>query len=276
MNQIVIDTNVFVAAGFNHRSASARILGAVREGCFQLVWNKPTRRETETILRRIPRLSLALRAMTDGHDPRFAGDFHAQRPAAATGDPGHQKLLFGAVATIRYHRRYVICPQRLGEAKSPLRFLRGPRSTWRCYCRGFPEWTLCGLHGPLLVRDHELKALGPGLAPPVTIILAIFASRGTGACPGPCNLPVHSAICRGVGRSLLVAGQRRADHHTGRIGVRTAVISAIAGRAASECRRQYQNNNQYQSLDQNTTAFAPSARRTVLCDTLGFGAIIAN
>ena len=59
MNQIVIDTNVFVAAGFNNRSASARILAAVREGRFQLVWNKPTRRETETVLRRIPGLDWA-------------------------------------------------------------------------------------------------------------------------------------------------------------------------------------------------------------------------
>jgi predicted nucleic acid-binding protein len=57
MNGVVIDTNVFVAAGFNTRSASARILAAVREKRFQLIWNKPTRRETETILRRIPRLS---------------------------------------------------------------------------------------------------------------------------------------------------------------------------------------------------------------------------
>ena len=56
MNKVVIDTNVFVAAGFNTRSASARILSAVREGRCQLVWNEPTRRETETILRRIPRL----------------------------------------------------------------------------------------------------------------------------------------------------------------------------------------------------------------------------
>jgi predicted nucleic acid-binding protein len=53
---VVIDTNVFVAAGFNARSASACILAAVRDGRFQLIWNKPTRRETETILRRIPRL----------------------------------------------------------------------------------------------------------------------------------------------------------------------------------------------------------------------------
>ena len=59
MNGVVIDTNVFVAAGFNSRSAGARILAAVREGHFLLVWNKPTRRETETILRRIPGLDWA-------------------------------------------------------------------------------------------------------------------------------------------------------------------------------------------------------------------------
>jgi predicted nucleic acid-binding protein len=46
MGRIVIDTNVFVAAGFNPRSAAARILAAVREGRFQLIWNEPTRRET--------------------------------------------------------------------------------------------------------------------------------------------------------------------------------------------------------------------------------------
>jgi hypothetical protein len=56
MKGIVIDTNVFVAAGFNSKIASARILAAIREGRLQLVWNEPTRRETEMILRRIPHL----------------------------------------------------------------------------------------------------------------------------------------------------------------------------------------------------------------------------
>jgi predicted nucleic acid-binding protein len=59
MNGVVIDTNVFVAAGFNSRSAAARIVAAVRAGQFLLVWNKPTRRETETILRQIPGLDWA-------------------------------------------------------------------------------------------------------------------------------------------------------------------------------------------------------------------------
>jgi predicted nucleic acid-binding protein len=59
MNGVVIDTNVFVAVGFNSRSAAARILVAVRAGHFLLVWNKPTQRETETILHRIPGLDWA-------------------------------------------------------------------------------------------------------------------------------------------------------------------------------------------------------------------------
>ena len=57
MEGVVIDTNVFVAAGFNPQSASARILAKVRKGGLLLIWNQPTRRETEMILRRIPRFN---------------------------------------------------------------------------------------------------------------------------------------------------------------------------------------------------------------------------
>ena len=56
MRRIVIDTNVFIAAGFNPRSAAAHILAGVREGRFQLIWNGPIRRETELILRQVPHL----------------------------------------------------------------------------------------------------------------------------------------------------------------------------------------------------------------------------
>jgi len=56
MEGIVIDTNVFVAAGFNPRSASACVLAAVRDGRFRLIWNQSTQREIEMILRRIRRL----------------------------------------------------------------------------------------------------------------------------------------------------------------------------------------------------------------------------
>jgi uncharacterized protein len=57
MDGVVVDTNVFVAAGFNPKSPSARILAAIREGRLRLIWNEPTRRETEMILGKIPRLS---------------------------------------------------------------------------------------------------------------------------------------------------------------------------------------------------------------------------
>jgi uncharacterized protein len=53
---VVLDTNVFVAAGFQPRSASARILDAVKRGQLRLVWDDATRREIEQILRQIPPL----------------------------------------------------------------------------------------------------------------------------------------------------------------------------------------------------------------------------
>lgn len=53
---VILDTNVFVAAGFNDDSASRRILDLAEEGALRLVWNDATRRETQRILRRIPPL----------------------------------------------------------------------------------------------------------------------------------------------------------------------------------------------------------------------------
>ena len=73
MEGIVIDTNVFVASGFNPRSASARVLAAVRQGRFQLIWNKPTQRETEMILRRIPRLDWERVAILFQPEGEFTG-----------------------------------------------------------------------------------------------------------------------------------------------------------------------------------------------------------
>jgi hypothetical protein len=58
---------------FNARSASAGILAAVREGDFQLVWNKPTRGATETILRRIPGLDWARVADLFEPEDEFTG-----------------------------------------------------------------------------------------------------------------------------------------------------------------------------------------------------------
>ena len=53
---VVLDTNVFVAAGFKPGSASAKILEAVKQGQVLMVWNDETRREVERIVRQIPPL----------------------------------------------------------------------------------------------------------------------------------------------------------------------------------------------------------------------------
>ena len=57
MKTVVLDTNVFVAAGFNRYSNSARILRALRAREITLVWNQAVLRETRKILQQIPPIS---------------------------------------------------------------------------------------------------------------------------------------------------------------------------------------------------------------------------
>ena len=91
MGRIVLDTNVFVAAGFNPRSAAARILAAVREGRLQLIWNEPTRRETEMILRRIPHLDWEGVADLFQPETEFTGPVDAESFAIVP-DPEDRKF----------------------------------------------------------------------------------------------------------------------------------------------------------------------------------------
>jgi putative PIN family toxin of toxin-antitoxin system len=53
---VVLDTNIFVAAGFNPHSASARLVEAVKAGQLRMVWSDATRREIERIMHQIPPL----------------------------------------------------------------------------------------------------------------------------------------------------------------------------------------------------------------------------
>ena len=91
--RIVLDTNVFVAAGFNPESHAAAIVRAIERGHLALVWDRDTRRETEAVLRRIPRLSWERFA------PLFTGaGEHAGAGAVAPesfrfiADPGDRKF----------------------------------------------------------------------------------------------------------------------------------------------------------------------------------------
>ena len=64
---------MFVAAGFNRGSASARILHQVRSGQLRMVWSEQTRRETRAILTRIPPLSWASVADLFREQDRYTG-----------------------------------------------------------------------------------------------------------------------------------------------------------------------------------------------------------
>jgi predicted nucleic acid-binding protein len=76
---VVLDTNVFVAAGFNHRSASAKIVDAVRQGQLRMAWNDATRREIERIIRQIPPLRTQRVAQLFRPSDRFSGPTHPER-----------------------------------------------------------------------------------------------------------------------------------------------------------------------------------------------------
>jgi predicted nucleic acid-binding protein len=52
----VLDSNVFVAAGFNKQSSSAQLVAWVREGRLQMPWHELTREEIRHQLQKIPPL----------------------------------------------------------------------------------------------------------------------------------------------------------------------------------------------------------------------------
>lgn len=54
--KIVLDSNIFVGAGFNPRSSSARLVAWVREGRLRLIWHELTLAETRYQLEKIPPL----------------------------------------------------------------------------------------------------------------------------------------------------------------------------------------------------------------------------
>lgn len=74
--EVVLDTNVFVAAGFNPGSHSAVLVEAVRVGRLRMVWDDATREEIEHIMRQIPRLSWTRIADLFRSGDRFEGSTH--------------------------------------------------------------------------------------------------------------------------------------------------------------------------------------------------------
>jgi uncharacterized protein len=94
---VVLDTNVFVAAGFNSHSHAARIVAAVRAGQLRMVWNEATRSETQYIIEKIPPLAWSDFA------PLFRGGDHFDGPTepehfVAVSDPDDRKFAALALA----------------------------------------------------------------------------------------------------------------------------------------------------------------------------------
>jgi len=93
--EVVLDTNVFVAAGFNPGSHSARLIEAVRDGRLRMIWDDATHAETEHIMRQIPRLSWARIADLFRSENRFGGLTHPEQFGFVP-DPADRK--FAALA----------------------------------------------------------------------------------------------------------------------------------------------------------------------------------
>jgi predicted nucleic acid-binding protein len=91
----VLDTNVFVAAGFKPGSASARIRDAVQHGRLRILWDDTTRAEIEFILRRIPPLRDFAVSDLFRLEDRFAG---TTDPAAFADIPDPDDRKFAALA----------------------------------------------------------------------------------------------------------------------------------------------------------------------------------
>ena len=77
IQKVVLDTNVFVAAGFNKNSASAQIIEEIREDPLRMVWNEATRVETRSVLQQIPPLSWDAVADLFCEDNRYEGATHS-------------------------------------------------------------------------------------------------------------------------------------------------------------------------------------------------------
>ena len=74
--RVVLDTNVFVAAGFDPASQSTPLVEAVRDGRLRLVWDDATHTEIEHVMREIPRLSWTRIADLFRSEDRFGGSTH--------------------------------------------------------------------------------------------------------------------------------------------------------------------------------------------------------
>ena len=114
----MLDTNVFVAAGFNPGSHSARLVEAVRDGRLRMIWDDATRDETEHVMRQIPPLSWTRIADLFRAEDRFGGPTHpeaygfvpdpADRKFAALAEAAHAPLVTSDTGLLNVRGRMAV------------------------------------------------------------------------------------------------------------------------------------------------------------------------
>ncbi|MBW3599915.1 MAG: PIN domain-containing protein [Planctomycetes bacterium] len=130
---IVLDTNVFVGAGFNPASASARIISEIRAGRLRMNWNDATRREIERILRKIPPLSRMEIADLFRDENRYEENTHAEQFTHVP-DPDDRKFaaLANATGAVLVTSDDHLLSAR-GQARAPI---QTPGEFWERFQRG--------------------------------------------------------------------------------------------------------------------------------------------
>lgn len=130
MRRAVLDTNVFVAAGFRRHSASARLCAEIAQGGLVLVWSQPTRDETKAVLDRIPKLDWSSVAAFFGDEGRFDAD-PDEAAAGFVEHPADRKFAALALASgaplVSSDRHLLAHPGRL-DIWTPDAFLRARRA----------------------------------------------------------------------------------------------------------------------------------------------------
>jgi uncharacterized protein len=95
---VILDTNIFVAAGFKPNSASGGILQQIQNGNLQMLWNEQTHREIEEIIRKIPPLDWQATAHLFAVENCFQGPIHPEAFEYVP-DPADRKFAALAAAT---------------------------------------------------------------------------------------------------------------------------------------------------------------------------------
>lgn len=127
---VILDTNVFVAAGFNKRSHSAQIIELIRKGNLQIVWHQRTHAETEMIVTKIPPLSWDKFSGLFVENNRHTADLETD-PFSVIGDRSDRK--FAALATATGATLLTTDSDLLGERQHLLCTILKPSEFWETY-----------------------------------------------------------------------------------------------------------------------------------------------